>query len=156
MAFEPGLSDSHTPDSSGLTPGARLAWTSRAAPEGTDEPRPDGPPRTPVRSVSWRVGRRQGTGSRDGNAGKGRGRGLTGSWGTAPQHSAARLSSTSDIAGPWPASRRALIPAPRATPPGSASHSTAPALLAWLRAGPLVTSPGGERRSALAHRGSEG
>lgn len=75
-----------------------------------------------------------GPGLRDRNAGRRELTGvLTGSGGMAPQHSAARLSSTSNIAGPPPATARgpigfgprALIQAPGATPLGSASPSTA-------------------------------
>lgn len=120
--LSPGPSDfDDAPDSSSLKPRGGLAGTRRAAPRGCRR----APSRLPSgTSVSWAQGEGvrtpSGSGLQGRDAGKGRGRKLTGSGDTAPQHSVARLSSTSDIAEPpaSPPRGRALISAPRATPRG--------------------------------------
>lgn len=102
---------------------------SGAAPEGAGMPLEPAVRARLRDSLEWRVRRRQDLGSSAGRWGKGCWRGLTGSRGTALLHSAARVSSTNDIAGPlrWLQATRTLL---------SRRSGAAPSRLRLLQRGP--------------------
>lgn len=126
----PGLSDSSAPESSNPSPSDSLAGTCRL-PRGCTSA-PSRQPNAKASDHKVTGGTASGSGIKGwGKAKEERGRKLTGSGGMAPQHSAARLSSTSNIAGRLPATSRGpsqpadTLLSRRLGPPGSASPSAA-------------------------------
>lgn len=140
--WHPNPSDTLAPDLSSPTPDPPFRWPSANASEEHEL---------------------MGPGLRDRNAGEGSLLGvLTGSGGTAPQHSAARLSSTSNIAGPPPATARGpdRLRAARSYS-GARGHTSGLRLPQHCpgRGGPLAPSHGGEcsaRPAGVARAGCRG